>query len=149
VSAYVTRQKEQLRAAANAAPEDKVTAGVNLNGLLNQPELESIFSRYDVQWTNIYWEASNGVHGAMAYSVGPQSLSELENDLRQSGEIAANDYVIGSNYFVASGTAKAFAALDSDAKVYLVDVGRLAELGAAVARYGEACVRFALPGPVN
>jgi len=148
VESYVSAQAALLQTMAMASPERRVQAGVNLKGLFLQDKIDELLEKYGLTWANIYWEATNGVHGAMSQIVGPGSMTELENELRTSGEIALSDSVRGSGYFtVQQARLDSLLSLQNEPETLLVDIGPLDELDAAEAE--GKCGRFSLPGPVT
>lgn len=149
MDAYITAQKATLTDVAESAANALAQAGVNLRSPLPDDHIQSLLTKHSLTWANIYWEATNGAHGAITNGVGPQSLKELEIVLRQEGEIGETDYVVGSRYFTTyKAPAKSLLPLQLEESVLLVDIGRFAELEAAVAEAGASCVRFALPDPI-
>jgi hypothetical protein len=148
VENYVSAQAALLQAMATASPARRVQAGVNLKGLFRQDKIDELLEKYGLTWANIYWEATNGVHGAMSQIVGPKSMTELESELRTNGEIAPSDTVLGSGYFtVQQAPLESLSSLQNAPELLLVDIGPLDELDAAQAE--GKCGRFSLPGPVT
>jgi hypothetical protein len=95
---------------------------------------------------NVYWEGSDGVHGAISSESGPFSFSDLTNEITGSAEVAGADN-IGAYYMsVADEDSATLEVIQQDSRVLLVDVGRYEEFVNLTGSGG--CARFALPDPL-
>ena len=144
---YVDQGRDLLQSIAAADPNREVRAGINFAQLIPPKEISGLIEENNLKWQNIYWEASNGVHGAISSAEGAQSLDEVESALKSSGELSELDFVGGAYYVVVDGAPlSALEKLQYDQRVALVDLGRLAEFDAA--QDSGDCIWFALPDPL-
>ena len=146
LEAYVATQRSLLSTLASSSPDRLARAGVNMERLLTQPQLDALFSEYGLQWRNIYWEASNGVSGVIAYHGPNRSLTAMEAELKAVGDLHPDGKVSGAYFFSVTDTPLAtLAALDQEDGVLLVDIGPLDQADAAVAEL----IRLEVPPTVG
>lgn len=147
IDRYVSDQRAALDHAHAVDPTGARLAGVNFRHLMPAGELERLIAVYKLKWSNIFWEASNGVHGAISASVGPQTLDELEDAMKKTGEIGQGDNVVGAYHISLQPTPlKVLRAIAGHEDVLLVDIGRSNDLEAALPT--GTCVLNSVPDPL-
>lgn len=121
-------------------------AGLNFNRLVGWGELRELLEVRSLTWVNVYWEASNGVHGAISAESGPFTLDEMASELLALGEIDAGDEIWAYYVSVRDASPGTLMEIQQDERILLVDVGHYAQFVEAYDSGG--CAKFALPDPL-